>query len=201
MKKIILVLILSILMLSISGCTDEFVEETPATDVQDLENASGSTDMMSVDTIAGSSSIVDLVPTENLPENYELLGTHELSADEIGADYVEIEGIVEGLEGLYLYSESTDVQLEVIETNSAENAEEFITTYKSEFSNLRVGDRFTNVSVNGHNAVQILDYVTVGSEDVKRYALIWSNGKFVFVVDGATEDIDVLLTLAESTGY
>lgn len=197
MKKILLVLILSILMLSISGCTDEVVEETPVT----TENVSESEVVTTADTIADSATIVDLVPTENLPANYELLGTRELSAETVGSDYSVIGGVVGGLEGLYTYMESTDVYVDVIETSSAENAEEFISSYKDEFSNLAVGDRFTETSVNGHSAVQILDYATIGTNDVKRYTYIWSNGKFVFVVGGATDDSDVLLTLAESTGY
>ena len=196
MKKVFLILILTILMLSISGCTDEVVEETPAT-----ENVSEVIDVVTADPIADSAAMADLVPTENLPDNYELLGTREMSAETVGNDYAVVEGIVGGAEGLYTYMGSTDVYIDVIETGSAENAEEFITAYKSEFSNLRVGDRFTDVSVNGHSTVQILEYATVGMEDVERYTYIWSNGKFVFVVGGATEDSDVLITLAESTGY
>ncbi|WMW26173.1 hypothetical protein RE474_05520 [Methanolobus sediminis] len=186
MKKMILVLILSILMLSISGCTDEVVEETPAS---------------SAGSITDSETTADLVPIDNLPENYELLGIRDLSAETVGSEYAVVEGIVGGSEGLYTNAESTDVYVDVIETNSAENAEEFINAYKGEFSDLAVGDRFTDVSINGHSAVQILDYVIVGMEDAKRYTYIWSNGKFVFVVGGATEDSEVLLTLAESTGY
>jgi hypothetical protein len=184
MKKIILVLILSILVLSMSGCTDEVVEETPATD-----------------SIADSATTADLVPTDNLPENYELLGIRDLSADAVGSDYIVIEGIVKGSEAFYTYADSTDVYVDVIETSSAETAEEFITAYKGEFNNLAVGERFTDVSINGHSAVRILDYATVGMNDVERHTYIWNNGKYVFVVGGATEDETVVGALAEATGY
>jgi hypothetical protein len=218
MKKIFLVLFLSILVLSMSGCTDEVADETPAISDTPADNVSDSADVVpedsansdvqaadnvsdSVDTINDSAVIADLIPEDDIPENFELLGIRNLTAEDVGDDYVSIDGTVGGLEGLYMYMDSTDLYIDIIETSSNESAENFITTYKAEFKSLAVGDRFTDVSVNGHTAVQILDYATVGMEDVKRYTYIWNNGKFVFVVGGATEDADVLLALAESTGY
>ncbi|WP_321430091.1 hypothetical protein [uncultured Methanolobus sp.] len=218
MKKIILVLILSLLVLSMSGCTDEVADESPADSDTPADNVSDSADVMpgdsansdvqaadnvsdSVDTINDSAVIADLIPEDDIPENFELLGIRNLTAEDVGDDYVSIDGTLGGLEGLYMYMDSTDLYIDIIETSSNESAENFITMYKAEFKSLAVGDRFTNVSVNGHAAVRILEYATVGTEHVGRYTYIWNNGKFVFVVSGATENTDVLLALAESTGY
>jgi hypothetical protein len=205
MNKIFLVLILSILVLSMSGCTDEVADETPASsdtpadNVSDVQAADNVSD--SVDTINDSAAIADLIPEDDIPENFELLGIRNLTAEDVGDDYVSIDGTVGGLEGLYMYMDSTDLYIDIIETSSNESAENFISKYKAGFKSLAVGDRFTNVSVNGHAAIRILEYATVGMEHAGRYTYIWNNGKFVFVVGGATEDADVLLALAESTGY
>jgi hypothetical protein len=186
LKKILLVLIISIFMLSISGCTDEVVEEIPEN--TDLTN-----------TISADVSSQSLVPMDNLPESYEFLGSRDLSVGHIEYEYVPVEGIVAGLEGLYMYLNSTDVYVDVIELNSSISAEDFIVQYKADFKELSTGQRFTEVSINGHSAIRILKYS--GASNSPRYTYIWSNGKFVFVVGGATDDSDVLLTLAESTGY
>lgn len=45
-----------------------------------------------------------------------------------------------------------------------------------------------------------MDYSTVGGEQVARYAYLWSNGNFVFIVNGNTEDFTQTRALAEATG-
>ncbi|MDY0386011.1 MAG: hypothetical protein RBT65_02550 [Methanolobus sp.] len=188
LKKVFFVLIISILILSISGCTDEVVEETPV-------------DASVADTIPDDANSLNLMPVDDLPENYEFLGFLEMSSENVEAEYVSVEGIVNGSEGLYKYMDSTDLHINIIEMNSSSSAEEFITQYKAEFKELSSGQRFTEESINGHSTVRILKYVTHGEGQIPRYTYIWNNDKFVFVVGGTTDDHVILSNLAEATGY
>lgn len=189
LKKVFLVLIISILMLSISGCTDEVVEETPV-----------DSDIVS-NTISEDTSSQSLMPVDDLPENYEFLGSRDLSAEKVEGEYVSVEGIEAGSEGLYMYLNSTDVYIDVIEMSSSSSAEEFIVQYKAGFRELSSGSRFAEESINGHSTERILEYVTIDKANIPRYTYIWSNDRFVFVVGGATDDYAVLSELAEATGY
>ncbi len=188
LKKIILVLIICVFMLSISGCTDEVVEKTPEN--TDITN-----------TISEGASGQSLMPVDDLPEGYEFLGSRELSAEKVENEYVSVEGFVAGSEGLYMYLDSTDVYVDAIEMESSVSAEDLIVQYKAGFRELSSGSRFTEEIVNGHSTVRILEYVTVDKDNTPRYTYIWNNGNFVFVVGGATDDHVVLSTLAEATGY
>lgn len=187
-KKVFLVLIISVLMLSISGCTDEVVEETPI-------------DAGVADTISDNASSRSLMPVDDLPENYEFLGFIEMSSEKVEAEYVSVEGIVNGSEGLYKYMDSTDLHINIVEMNSSSSAEEFITQYKAGYKELSSGQRFTEESINGHSTERILKYVTHGEGQIPRYTYIWSNDRFVFVVGGTTDDHVILSDLAEATGY
>lgn len=183
-------------MLSISGCTDEVVEETPANTDNDI-----TTDVM-VDTISDDSTSQELIPSESLPDNYEFLGVRDLSVEAVEKEYVSVTGMIGASEGLYMYMDSTDVYIDVIEMEDMTSAEGFIDEYRSGFKSLSVGEgRFTDVTFNDHSAVRILNYVTDDTSNVKRYTYIWNNGNFVFVVGGATDDYAVLSELAEATGY
>ncbi|TQD28201.1 hypothetical protein [Methanolobus vulcani] len=197
-KKIITVLLISLLILSISGCTDEVVEETPATE---SDNVTTTITTVTVDNIPEGSNSTGLLPVDVLPDGYVFLGSHELSIDDVEGDYVSVSGILGGAEGFYKYQDSTDAYINIIELNSTSSAEEFITEYQAGFNGLRSGDRFTDVSVNEHSAVMVLEYVTIGTSDIERHTYIWNNGVYVFVVHGATEDETVVSMLAEATGY
>ncbi|WP_342303961.1 hypothetical protein [Methanolobus sp. ZRKC5] len=189
LKKVFLVLIISILMLSISGCTDKVVEES-LVDTGVVTN-----------TISDDASSQSLMPIDDLSENYEFLGSRDLSAEKVGSEYISVEGIEGGSEGLYIYLNSTDLYIDVIEMNSSSSAEEFIVQYKAGFRELSSGSRFTEESISDHSTVRILEYVTIDKANIPRYTYIWSNDKFVFVVGGATDDYVVLSELAEATGY
>ncbi len=194
-KKLVLILTLSILILSISGCTDEAVESAPENNL--TEEGDGTV----VKTISDSDSSQDLVPTAGLPGSYEFLGSRGLSIEKIEGEYANVPGIVAGYEGLYMYMDSTDLYIDVIEMESPSSAEELIVQYREGFRQLPNGDRFTEDSINGHSVLRIVEYSTINMDDVERYTYIWNNDRFVFVVGGATEDYYVLRTLAESTGY
>jgi hypothetical protein len=102
-----------------------------------------------------------------------------------------------------MYNNSVNLYVDVIEMNTTIYAESFILDYKSDFDELPTTSRFVDETINGHSVTRILsNYVTYGGEaNVPRYQYIWNNGKFVFVVGGATEDFDLVFSLAESIGY
>lgn len=180
-NKLLLVSALIMMMLFVSGCTDEQVPDGGQEDISDM-------------------SAEELAVVEDLPEGYEYLGAPSLTVEEVQREYVNTSGIVAAAEGLYR-SGSVDLYIEVIEMESPEMAEGFISEYRSGFKELASGTRFAEETFNDHSALRIKTYSTVGGEQVPRYTYIWSNDSFVFVVGGATEDYSMLLSLAESTGY
>lgn len=204
LKKMFLVLMISALILSISGCTDKTVNNQPqeSTDNVTDNNVTDNTDKITVDTISEDAEIQNLVPVDSIPEGYEFLGSHNLTAEYIGNEYISFEGINAGHEGLYMYNESTNAYIDIVEFESQSAAENFITGYMATFDELKsADDRFTDTVINDHSAVQILEYETINSETAKRYTYIWNNGRYVFVVGGATDNSTILKDLAEATGY
>lgn len=190
-NKLVLVSALIVMMLFVSGCTDgqnpDSGQENNVTDVGE------SADIAEM-------SAEDLTTIDNLPEGYEYLGAPTLAVEEVRREYVNSSGITDTSEGFYK-ADSVDLYIDVIELESPEMAEEFVSGYRSGFKELASGTRFAEEDFNGHSAVRIKTYSTVGGEQVPRYTYIWSNDRFVFVVGGATEDYTMLRTLAEATGY
>ncbi|WP_406655687.1 hypothetical protein V7O62_07830 [Methanolobus sp. ZRKC2] len=191
-NKLILVSVLIVLVLCVSGCTDEQTPESGQ------ENANTTNDGNSSDITEMSSE--DLAVIADLPEGYEYLGSPSLTAEDVQEDYVNSSGVVAAAEGLYKV-DSVDLYVDVIEFESPELAEEFVSDYISSFDELPSGTRFEEDSFNGHSVTRIKTYATVGGEDVARYTYVWSNENFVFVVGGATDDYSIVRTLAEATGY
>ena len=135
-----------------------------------------------------------------VPEGYEYLGTHSMSVEDVVDDYVAIDGIVGASESLYKYSE-VDLYIHRIELEGSDIAEDFIIQYKAGFKEMSSGSRFTETSFNEHPATIIKEHVTIGGEQVPRYTYIWSNDDLVYVLGANTDDSNVLLTFAESTGF
>ncbi len=190
-NKLVLVSALIIMMLFVSGCTDEQNPDSgQENNVTDVGENADITEM----------SAEDLATVDDLPESYEYLGAPTLTVEEVQREYVNSSGITDASEGFYK-ADSVDLYIDVIELESPEIAEEFVSEYRSGFRELASGTRFTEESFNDHSAVRIKTYSTVGGEDVPRYTYIWSNDRFVFVVGGATEDYTMLSTIAEATGY
>ena len=192
MKKIIaLISVFAVLMIAFSGCVDN----TPAVNGTDSDNPE--TNPISDDDAAGVSTI------ENLPAGFEYIDTIPLSTDEIKSTYEaeNVTGILSGSEGIYRDSNNTDYYVDAIELEDEEAANNLIDAYKSSFPPLSSGSRFTDVSFNGHSAVKILDYITVGGKSVSRYSYVWSNENYVIVVFGNTAEEAPIRQLAEATGY
>lgn len=192
MKKIIaLVSVFAVLMIAFSGC----VGNNPAVNGTDTDNPE--TNSISDEDAAGISTL------ESLPAGFEYIDTIPLSIDETKSDYKaeNVSGVLNVSEGIYKDSNKTEYHIDVIELEDKEAANNFITAYKTSFPSLSNGSRFTEVSFNGHTAVKITDYITVGGKAVPRYSYIWSNENYVIVVFGNTAEETPIKHLAEATGY
>lgn len=192
MKKIIaLVSVFAVLMIAFSGC----VGNNPAVNGTDTDNPE--TNSISDEDAAGISTL------ESLPAGFEYIDTIPLSIDETKSDYKaeNVSGVLNVSEGIYKDSNKTEYHIDVIELEDKEAANNFITAYKTSFPSLSNGSRFTEVSFNGHTAVKITDYITVGGKAVPRYSYIWSNENYVIVVFGNTAEETPIKQLAEATGY
>lgn len=191
-NKLILVSALIIMMLFVSGCTDEQGPDGG----QEVNNTTNT----GVDADISGMSAENLVAISDLPDGYEYIGSPSMTVEDVRNEYVNMSGIVAAAEGLYK-SGDVDLYVDVIEMESPELAEEFVSEYMSGFKELPSGTRFAEDSFNGHSVTVIKTYSTIGAEQVPRYTYIWSNENFVFVVGGATSDTSLPRALAESTGY
>ncbi|MCQ1536595.1 hypothetical protein FTO70_13125 [Methanosarcina sp. KYL-1] len=191
-KSIALISLLAVLMIAFSGCVDN---NNPAVN-ETGPDAPGS----GANTEEGAAAMSEL---ENLPAGFEYLASLPLSADEIRKDYKaeNVSGILGGSEGMYKYSDGSDFYVDVIECESSSAADDLIFAYKSSFKPLNVGSRFVEESFNGHFAVKITEYATIGGDDVPRYSYIWKHENYIFVVFGNSDDSSTVKELAEATGY
>jgi hypothetical protein len=191
-KSIALISVFAVLMIAFSGCVDN---NTPAANGTDSDNPE--TNAISDEDAAGVSTL------ETLPAGFEYVDTISLSTDEIKSNYEaeNVSGILTGSEGIYRDSNKTDYYIDVIELEDEEAANNFVTAYKSSFTPLSSGSRFTDESFNGHSAVKVLDYITSGGKSVSRYTYIWSNENYVIAVFGNTAEEAPIRQLAEATGY
>ncbi|MDA0524775.1 hypothetical protein [Methanococcoides alaskense] len=179
--KLLMIPFLALLLVAVSGCTDPAEPTGPAVD--------------------GVVLSVDGVVLETVPEGFEYLGAHDVEADDIRVDYVDVEGILNASEAFYNL-DSADYWIMGVEMDSVESAENFITQYKAGFGSLAVGNRFAEVPFNEHDATVITKYITAGGEyNVPRYSYVWNNENFVFLVKGNTDDAEVVLNLAKATGF
>lgn len=191
-KSIALISVFAVLMIAFSGCVDN---DNPAVNGTDSDNPE--TNAISDEDAAGVSTL------ETLPAGFEYVDTIPLPTDDIKSSYEadNVSGILEGSEGIYRDSNKTDYYIDAIELENEEAANNFIDAYKSSFPPLSNGSRFTEVSFNGHAAVKITDYITVGGKTVPRYTYIWDNENYVIVIFGNTAEDVPVRQLAEATGY
>ena len=180
-KKIMLIFSLTVLAIVMSGCIDP--NDTP-------EVTTGNEDL----------TVANLIVVENIPAGFEYLGALPTSVDDIKREYVDVAGIVDAAEGIYQDADSVDVYITVVEFDGSTAADEFVTQYKLSLPPLVGGTQFTEESFNDHFATRIMGYTTVGSEQFPRYAYLWSNDNFVFIVNGNTADYTLTRALAEATG-
>lgn len=183
-KMVILLLAISLIMLAVSGCindndTDEEIE--------------GSTPLM------GTSG--EVVEVEEAPAGFEMIGVRELSPESVLNGVGSEDTIDAASQGIYKNGDDVEVQISAIECTDTDAAQTLVNDYKNEFNPMAQGERFTEHSFNDHFATRIIWHVTVGGEDVPRYAYIWNTDNMVIQVRGTTSDPDLLFAFAQATGY
>ncbi len=178
--KIMLIFLLTVLTIVMSGCVDPNDAPEATTEDEVLTAA-------------------DLIVIRNIPSGFEYLGAPPMSIDDIKSEYVDIAGIVDAAEGIYKDADSVEVRITVVECEDSAAADEFVNQYKLSMPLLARGTQFVEESFNNHFATRIMDYTTVGGEQVPRYSYIWSNDNFVFIVNGNTADFTQTRALAEAT--
>lgn len=191
-KSIALISVFAVLMIAFSGCVDN---NPPAVNGTDSDNPEPNA--ISDEDTAGISTL------ETLPAGFEYIDTIQLSPDEVKSTYKaeNVSGVLNVSEGIYKDSNETNYYIDVIELEDEEVANNFISAYKASFKPLNSGSRFTDESFNGHSAVKILNYITVGGKSVSRYTYIWNNENYVIVVFGNTAEEAPIRQLAEATRY
>lgn len=180
-KKTMLIFSLTIIAILISGCIGSNNAPEATTGNEELTAA-------------------NLIVVQNIPSGFEYLGAPPTSVDDIKSEYVDVAGIVDAAEGIYQNADSVDLRITVVELDDSTTADEFVDQYKLSLPPLARGTRFTEESFNGHYATRIMDYTTVGGEQVARYSYLWSNDNFVFIVNGNMDDFTQTRALAEATG-
>lgn len=178
-KIIVLLLSISLVMLAISGCTDQ--------------NAGKEEEI-------GEINVSDMVSIDDIPLGFDYLGARELSADNVLDGCCNESEFVEAYQGIYK-SMNFDVLVTAVEMPSESDAENLVSGYKATFQPMANGNRFVEESFNDHFATRVLWYVTENGNNAERYAYVWNNGKYVFQIRGATSDPLVLKEFAEATGY
>jgi len=180
-KIIIMSFLISIVLLS--GCIEDTGNGNP---VNVSNNTSSVSDNFSLDS---------MVIVEQLPDGYEILATRSVS------DYTEYSGnIVDEREDVYRDTDNLDVFLDIIELDSEQAALELISNYKAQYESLAIGDRFTTIHFNGHDATRITQYNSGGTQSPK-YQVIWNNKNMVFNVISNSHIESSSLELAKATGY
>jgi hypothetical protein len=178
-KTVTSILLISIILLS--GC----IEDTDTEIIDNPDNTSSGIDQ-------DNFSLDSMVMVENLPSGYEYLGSPPIN------DYDEFsENIIESKEGAYRDEDNFDVFLDIIELNSELAAVEFILSYKANYEPLAIGNRFTPLSFNGHDATIITEY----RNQLPKYQIIWNNDNIVFIVRSNSNLESSAMNLAIATGY
>ena len=178
-KTVASILLISILLLS--GC----IEDTDTEIIDNPDNTSSGIDQ-------DNFSLDSMVMVENLPSGYEYLGSLPIT------DYNEFsEKIIESKEGAYRDEDNFDVFLDIIELDSESAAVEFILSYKANYEPLAIGDRFTSLSFNGHDATRITEY----RNQLPKYQIVWNNDNMVFIVRSNSNLESSAMNLAIATGY
>ncbi len=188
-KKIILMSLLIAIVL-LSGCIEDTENGNP---VNVSNNTSSVIDNISV---TDNFSLDSMVIVEQLPDGYEILGTLPIS------DYNEYSGnITDAREGAYRDTDNLDVFLDIIELDSEQAALELISNYQAKYEPLAIGDRFTTIHFNGHDATRITQYKNSGGTQLPKYQIIWNHENMVFNVRSNSHLESSSLELAKATGH
>ena len=182
-KKIIVMSFLIAIVL-LSGC------------IEDTENGNPVNVSNNTSSVSDNFSLDSMVIVEQLPDGYEILATLPIS------DYNEYSGnIVDEREGAYRDTDNLDVFLDIIELDSEQSALELISNYQAKYEPLAIGDRFTTIHFNGHDATRITQYKNSGGTQLPKYQIIWNHENMVFNVRSNSHLESSSLELAKATGH
>ncbi|MCZ7382374.1 MAG: hypothetical protein O8C64_12495 [Candidatus Methanoperedens sp.] len=131
-----------------------------------------------------------LIPQTGLPAGFTFMAIHETTQDIGGTS-------INATEGVYRYNNVEDVYIQVIKND---NPETLIAQYKSSYKDAKY-DPFTEISLNGHKATQVMDYTTINGQNTQSYSIIWTTEKAMILVSSPTSDAKTLIALATATGY
>lgn len=195
-KKIIVIsFLISIVLLS--GCIEDTENDNPINNSDNVTVISNNTPSVSDNiSVSDNFTLDSMVIVEQLPDGYEILGTLPIS------DYNEYSGnIVDAREGAYRDTDNLDVFLDIIELDSEQAALELISNYQAQYESLAIGDRFTTIHFNGHDATRITQYRNFGGTQLPKYQVIWNNENMVFNVRSNSQLESSSLELAKATGH
>ena len=148
------------------------------------------------------------IPRDNLPQGFKLLAVlPEMDNSVNMTDYIEDFygdldiGPANASVGIYQWGElgqSYDAKVTLIQLADEENANKAISNFKSQYDDMvaRGLPIFSNVTINGHESLQIKDIM--GDNSI-RYLFLWNTNSLVALVEG-NQDLNQSLELAEATG-
>jgi len=148
------------------------------------------------------------IPRDNLPQGFKLLAVlPEMDNSVNMTDYIEDFygdldiGPANVSVGIYQWGElgqSYDAKVTLIQLADEENANKAISNFKSQYDDMvaRGLPIFSNVTINGHESLQIKDIM--GDNSI-RYLFLWNTNSLVALVEG-NQDLNQSLELAEATG-
>lgn len=194
-KIIVMSFLISIVLLS--GCIEDTENGNLINNSDNITSISNNTSSVSDNiSVSDNFSLDSMVIVEQLPDGYEILGTLPVS------DYNEYSGnIIDAREGAYRDTDNLDVYLDIIELDSEQAALELISNYQAQYEPLAIGNRFTTIHFNGHDATRITQYRNSGGAQLPKYQVIWNNENMVFNVKSNSHLESSSLELAKATGH
>jgi len=158
---------------------------------------------------AGAGDVNPAIPKEGLPQGFKLLAAlPEMDNSVNMTDYIEDFngekdiGPANVSVGIYQWSEpgkSYDAKITLIQLSDEEKANNAISNFKSQYDKMlaRGLPIFSNITVNGHESLQIND---IRGDNSIRYLFLWKSNSLVTLVEG-NDNRNQSLELAEATGF
>lgn len=133
----------------------------------------------------------DFILKTDLPAGFTYLGIHETTINIANSN-------VSGFEGVYRYG-GEDIYITAIKNDDPES---LLSKYKADLRTHFNKDYnpFEDISINGHAATKLTDFIIINGNNVPRYSIIWANKGYMIKV-GSFADVNPVVVLASATGY
>ncbi|MDD5617368.1 MAG: hypothetical protein PHH85_14330 [Candidatus Methanoperedens sp.] len=143
------------------------------------------------DTKANQSIGPDFIIKTNLPAGFTYMGIHETTIKIANST-------VTGFEGIYRNG-GNDIYITAFKND---DPEALLSQYKADLrKNFRKDyNPFEEISINGHAATKLTDFIVRDGKNVPRYSILWANKGYMVQV-GSFDDIITVVSLASATGY